>query len=306
MISRRQPRTFAHLAQRLFNVPLMLTETKAEIICAALQQRLGIAHFDKIDGTVLGATEMQSLASDARRSHGDDWKIFPMDAGIAVIQIDGTLVHKSGWVDPFSGMTGYDGIARKFRAAMADPDVKAIWLDIDSPGGETAGCFALAHEMALATESENAGGKPVWGYVNETACSAAYALASVCDRIYGPVDAIAGSIGCYVLHVDMTKAMDKNGLQVTMIRSGDLKARGGPYEGMDEQTYDKLQAWVDDTRVRFAELVAAGRRLNVKDVLATEGDWFQAADAVDLGLMDGILPEAEAWGLLEQHIQRSR
>ena len=131
----KRVRNFELLAQRLFNVPLMIEPTKAEMICAALQQRLGIVKFDRIDGTTLGAAEMQALAGDARRSYGDDFKLYHMDGQIAVIPIEGTLVHKFGWLDPISGMTGYDGIARKLRAAMADNDVKAIWLDIDSPGG---------------------------------------------------------------------------------------------------------------------------------------------------------------------------
>lgn len=296
-------RSFEHLAQRVFNVPLMIEERKAEIICAALHQRLGIASLDRLDGTTLEASNMLALAGDARRSY-DDWKPFHVDGEIAVIPVDGTLVHKFGWLDPTSGMTGYDGIGRKLRAALADDTVKAIWFDIDSPGGEVAGCFALAFEIAKASQSDG-GKKPIWAYVNEQACSAAYALACVCDRIYGPADAVAGSIGSYVLHIDFSKAMDKAGMQATMIRAGARKARGNPYEGLDKETLAKLQAWVDDTRDRFAGLVAMGRQMKVTDVLATEGDWFTASDAVDLGLMDGILSEQDAWGQLLDQIKRS-
>lgn len=299
----KRVRNFELLAQRLFNVPLMIEPTKAEMICAALQQRLGIVKFDRIDGTTLGAAEMQALAGDARRSYGDDFKLYHMDGQIAVIPIEGTLVHKFGWLDPISGMTVYDGIARKLRAAMADNDVKAIWLDIDSPGGEVAGCFTLAQEIAVCTESE--GGKPIWAFINEQACSAAYALACVCDRVYGPDDAIAGSIGSYVMHVDFTKMLDKQGIAVTMIRSGERKAKVNPYEHIDKEALAKLQAWVDDTRDRFAQLVAMGRRMKLADVIATEADWYTGGEAVKLGLMDGIMTEAEAWGALEEHIRKA-
>ena len=295
-------RSFEHLAQRVFNVPLMIDERKAEVIAAALQQRLGIMKVNRIDGTTLEAAGMQALAGDARRSY-ENWKPYHADGNIAVIPVDGTLVHKFGYLDPVSGMTGYDGIARKIRAARADAEVKAIWLDVDSPGGEVAGCFALAYEIAKGAGSE--GGKPIWAYVNEQSCSAAYALSCVCDRVYGPEDAVAGSIGSYVMHVDFTKALDEAGLTVTMIRAGARKARSGPYEVLDDPARDKLQLWVDDTRERFAQLVAMGRRLTVDAVMATEADWFGGAEAAELGLMDGVMGEQEAWDRLSWEIERN-
>lgn len=296
-------RSFEHLAQRVFNVPLMIEETKAEVIAAALQARLGIIQLDRIDGTTLDAAGMQALAGDARRNY-DNWKPYHTDGNIAVIPVDGTLVHKFGWLDPTSGMTGYDGIAKKLRAALADNDVKGIWLDIDSPGGEVAGCFALAAEIAKATASEG-GKKPIWAYVNEQSCSAAYALTCVCDKVYGPADAIAGSIGSYVMHVDFSKAMDKAGITVSIIRAGERKARTTSSEKLDDPARAKLQDWVDDTRFRFAQLVAMGRQIKVEAVMATEADWFTAQDAVDLKLMDGILSEQEAWDRLTWEIERS-
>jgi capsid assembly protease len=293
----------AHLAQRVLNVPLLIEPRKAEVILVALQERLGIVSLDRIDGTTLDVAAMQSSASDARRDHSEDWKPYPMADNVAVIEISGTLVHKYGWLDPMSGMTGYDGIARKLRAAMDDDAVKAIWLDIDSPGGETAGCFTLAEEIASSTKSE--GGKPIWAFVNEQATSAAYAIASVCDKIYGPADAIVGSIGCYVLHVDLTAALTKGGVKATMIRAGDRKARTNPYEGLDEAASAKLQSWVDETRERFISIVAAGRALPKAKVRGTEADWYPATEALSLGLLDGILTETEAWAKLQRSLARA-
>lgn len=295
---------FPRLAQRLFNRPVMIDPTKAEILCAALQQRLGILHLDRLDGTALGVADMSALAGSASRRHGDDYKVFPMTEAIAVIEIDGTLVHKSGWIDPMSGLTGYDGIARKFRAATADPDVKAIWFDIDSPGGETFGLFQLCTLIAKYTDLPDS--KPVWAYVNEQACSAAYAMACVCDRIYGPDGCISASIGACLLHVDQTNMLDKAGLKVTMFRSGDRKARGGGFETMDKQTITKLTDLVESTGRRFAELVSMGRGIPVADILAQQGDWFAGQDLVDMRLIDGLMDEEEAWDRLLQQIARPR
>ena len=298
------PRPFSRLAQQFFNEPLCILPHKAEVIACALQQRLGIARIDGIDGVTLDARAMMdraATAADAARDYRSGKSYHEKD-GIAVIHIDGTLVHKYGWLDPVSGMTGYDGIAKKHREAMRDQDIEAIWFDIDSPGGSTAGLFALCLQIAAATKAE--GGKPHYAYVNEQACSAAYAIASVCDKVFGPEDACVGSIGCVIVHSDLTAALDKAGVEVTIIRAGERKYRGSAYEKLDKATMAKLQGAVDDTRRRFAEMVSIMRPVTFEGVMATEADWFEGREAVQLGLMDEVLSEQEAWDRLEEEIDQ--
>lgn len=303
MKRRAEPqRELAHLAQRVFNTPLMISEYKAEVIVAALHQRLGVTSFERLDATVLGAADMVALAGDARRDR-DNWKPFHADDDVAVIPVCGTLVHKFGWLDPTSGMTGYDGIAKKFRAAVSDAETRAIWLDFDSPGGEVPGCFALCEEIARYCDQPDA--KPVWAYVNEQATSAAYAIASVCHRIYGPRTMIVGSIGAYMMHVDFSRALDKNGLKVSIIRAGERKNRTTPYEKLDDPAREKLQSMVDETRVIFCDLVAMGRSIASDAVLATEAEIYSGADAVELGLADAVMSEGEAWDLLQYELGRT-
>ncbi|MXP24820.1 S49 family peptidase [Altererythrobacter indicus] len=303
MKGRSEPnRQLPMLAQRIFNTPLMIHEHKAEIIVAALQHRLGVGNFDRIDSTALGATDMLSLSGDARRDR-DNWKPFAQDDDIAVIPVSGTLVHKFGWLDPVSGMTGYDGIIRKFRAALMDSTIRAIWFDIDSPGGEVAGCFAMCEEIAKSTLSEG-GPKPVWAYINEQATSAAYAVASVCDRVYGPRTMITGSIGAYIMYIDFSRALDKNGMTPEIIRSGKRKGRMTGTEPLDDPALAKLQAMVDETRDIFANMVAMGRGLSVDTVLNTEAEIYSGADAVKTGLVDDIMSETEAWELLQLELGR--
>lgn len=299
----RQPAHFGQIAQRMFNVPLCIEPNKAEIICAALHQRLGIMKVERLDSTVMGVVDMKAMVDDAYRQGRSD-KVFHIDSGVAVIPVTGTLLHRYGHLDPWSGATGYDGIARKLRAALSDNDVRAIWLDIDSPGGEVSGLFALVREIAMSTQSET-GGKPIWAYANEMACSAAYAIASVCDKVYAPKEAIVGSIGSIIMHTDFSEMLDENGIKVTMIRGGERKARGGPYEALDDATLSKLLDAVEKTRVEFAGYVAMGRNLDVDAVLATEADWFDGEEADDLGLIDGVGDEREIWDRLMRTLNRS-
>jgi capsid assembly protease len=298
------PQPFPLLARQLLDRPLAVTPFAAQAALVALQHRLGIVSIDTIDSIGLEARQMlerNAMAVDAQRDRNSG-RSFHTDGEIAVIPIDGTLVHKFGWLDPMCGFTGYDGITRKLRDAARDPAVEGIWLDLDSPGGSTMSLFALIEELASMTRSE--GGKPIYAYVNEQACSAAYAIASVCDRVYGPASAVVGSIGCLIVHSEMTAALDEKGINVTIIRSGERKARGNPYEKLDKKTITKLQASVDDVRDRFAAVVAMGRGITVEQALATEADWFEGEAAVELGLMDAVISEREAWAMLEDEIDQ--
>jgi len=299
------PQPFSNVARQLLDRPLAIKEDQLEAMLLALQSRLGIVQIDRVDAINLEAKaiiERGALASDAQRSW-ESGKTFHVDGEIAVIPIIGVLVHRFGWLDPMCGMTGYDGIIRKLRDAMRDPQVSGIWLDIDSPGGAVAGMFQLVQELAEFADDNS---KPIFAWVNEMACSAAYMIASVCHRVYGPEDAMVGSVGCVMAHTEVSDALAENGVKVTIIRSGERKMRGNGYEKLDDVTLAKFQASCDLVRSRFAQVVSMGRNITSDSVMATEADWFEGQEAVDLGLMDAVVTEREAWSRLEEAIERNK
>lgn len=286
-------RPLAHIAQSFFNTPLMIHPFKAEVIAQALAHRLGVGAVGRIDGATLEANDLLAGPSDAYRARREG-RLCHQEDGVAVIPIEGTLLHRYGEIDPWSGATGYDGLTRKLREARSDGDVRAIWFDIDSPGGEVAGLNSFVREI-IAGSADEVGGKPVWAFVNEFACSAAYAIASVCDRVIGPPDCIVGSIGACIVHVEISRALEEGGVTATVIRSSDRKHRGGQLEPMDDETLAKFQASVEEAEATFALYVAAGRKLALDDVLATRADWFTGPDALRLGLVDELMDEEPAW-----------
>lgn len=284
---------FARVAGRLFNTPLALRPEKAEMLCAALVDRLGIAKLDRIDGTSIGAAQLRLQANEW--TEGEDAsparRQYSVEQRVARVSIDGTLVHKLGGVSPWSGMVGYDCLDRVISDAQANKEVGAVLLDMDSPGGEVSGCFEFARK--LATMGARGGGKPIVAFANEMACSAAYAIAASCDAIMTTRTGVVGSIGVWTMVVDMTKGLSKNGVEVSIVRAGERKARGGAYEHADKETFSKLQAWVDETWDIFADHVAAYRPLSADTVRSLEGDWFTGSDASDIGLVDAVdTPEA--------------
>ena len=204
-----------HLAQKLFNTPLAIHPQKAEVIVSSLTERLGITQIR----SAMMEDDDGYFSRKARKDSGYD-----VLEGIAIIPVYGTLVQKLGTLRPYSGMTGYDGIRRVFLTAINDPEVKGICLDIDSPGGEVAGCFDLV-DLIYAER----GKKPIHAILSENAFSAAYAIASAADRIYVPRTGGVGSVGVIVIHCDWSQHIKDDGLKVSIITYGNRKAESNPY-----------------------------------------------------------------------------
>lgn len=277
------------IGQNLFNVPLMLRPEKCEIVAAALLDHLGIAKLNRIDGTTMGVVELRQEASLATADGRDNRRYYQVIDGVAIIPVQGSLAQRVRGLDPYSGMVGYNQIEAKLEMAQDDEHVRAILFDIDSPGGQVAGCFDLARKIASYAK-RNGGPKPIVGAANEQACSAGYAILSACDEIYMPETGVVGSIGVWTLLVDMTRNLDREGIEITMVRAGDRKARGAYFEKADKETVTKLMNWVEATRDQFVELVARNRSLPVAEVRAQEGDWFHGEEALTRGLIDGFGP----------------
>ncbi len=285
---------FGHLAQRLFNVPLAIHPRKAEVVMASLAERLGISRIIRADGRALEPMAFDEDYDDYRAPGNNPRAGYDAVAGIAVIPIAGTLVQKLGTLRPYSGMTGYDGIRQNVLAALTDPDVRAIILDIDSPGGEVAGCFDLA-DMIYAAR----GTKPIWAVLDEMAFSAAYAIASSADRVVVPRTGGTGSIGVIAMHVDWSEALSNTGVKVTFITYGDRKADGAPEQPLAPEALARFQSDVDTMGEMFVQTVARNRAIPADQVRDTQAATYLGGNGVAIGLADEVMaPDAAFRALL--------
>lgn len=275
---------YPHLAQRLFNTPLAILPQKAEVVMAALADRFGIAKLFRGNGEMVALDSWDMDDEPARDRY------YEVVAGIAVIPVTGTLVHKLGSMRPYSGMTGYDGIRANFSMALADESVRGIVLDIESPGGEVAGCFDLADEIYRAR-----GEKPIRAILTEGAYSAAYALASACDDIVVPRTGGTGSVGVICMHADLSKALDKAGINVTIIQYGARKADGNETIPLSQEAHERFQADVDEMGDLFVETVARNRGISAKKVRGTQATTFLGAKGVEIGFADAVMAPNEAF-----------
>lgn len=266
------------LAQRVFNTPIALHPQKAEIVMAALAERLGVTQLVRVTGQTVAL-----LPPDLDEDDRADARPYQVAGGIARIAVQGTLVQRNG-LQPWSGMTGYDGVRAQLAMALQDDEVEAVALDIDSPGGEVAGCFDLVDAIYAAR-----GGKPIWAILNEAAYSAAYAIASACDRITVPRTGGTGSIGVIAMLVDMSKALERGGMTVNIVRFGANKCEGNPYEALSDEARDRIQSQIDTMGELFIDTVARNRGLAASTVRDTQARTFLGADGVALGLADEVM-----------------
>lgn len=214
-------------------------------------------------------------------------KPFAFASGFAVIPVHGTLINRFG--SSWGYVTGYNYLTRMVAAAGLDPDVKAIIYDVNTYGGEAAGCFECSREMKRL-----ANGKPTMAVIDSNCYSAGMAIASSANKIVSIPSGGAGSIGVVAMHVSMEGLLKEWGIKITFIHSGEHKVDGNPFEDLPEDVRDDIQADVDDSREEFAQLIADHRGLNKKDVMNTEARCYSAKDALKLGLIDAIATPSAA------------
>lgn len=233
---------------------------------------------------VAARTKFTPKALDAVRG---TWKEDTYDVetrdGIATLRVRGPLFRYANLMTAYCGATAYATVATDLRAALDDPGIRAIILDLDSPGGEVNGCAELA-QMVYAAR----GVKPIVAYVGGLACSAGYWIAAAADRVVAANTALLGSIGVLATFLDTSEADRKLGL-----REFTIVSTQSPRKDIDPSTKDgraQIQQTLDALASVFISAVADYRGVSVNAVLADygQGGVFVGEAAVQAGLADAI------------------
>ena len=251
-------RNLPHIASMAFNEPLMLEPAYARVFFCALAGQLGISSLtDAVSGDSLTAQEaLATLALSGDDDGPRQARSYQVMNGIAVLPVSGTLVSRTRALQPYSGMTGYNGIIARLQQAASDPMVDGILLDMDTPGGMVAGAFDCADIIARVRDI-----KPVWALANDMNCGA---------------------------------ALEKQGVEITLIYSGSHKVDGNPYSHLPDDVRETLQSRMDATRQMFAQKVSAYTGLSVQVVLDTEAAVYSGQEAIDAGLADELVNSTDA------------
>lgn len=217
---------------------------------------------------------------------------------VAVLPLTGVLTpHGSLLSMLFGGSSGgLTDFRENFRDAVTSPDVGAIVLDIDSPGG----LHSLVPETAAEIRDAR-GSKPIIAVANTMAASGAYWIGAQADEFVVTPSGDVGSVGVYMLHEDWSGWNEKEGIRPTYIHAAKYKVEGNMDEPLDDEAKAYMQAEVDSIYTEFLEAVAEGRGTTVDQVRASygEGRTLRATDALTAGMVDRIdTVEAVIGGLL--------
>lgn len=230
---------------------------------------------------------------------GDQTLYARTDTGVALVRVTGALTKMQS---KFGG-TSTVLTRRAIRAATQDPEVRAILLAVDSPGGQVQGVQEVVDEIWRARAV-----KPVAAYVEDLAASGAYWIASAAQRVTANASGLAGNIGAFTVLEDLTGAAERQGVKITVVSTGPYKGLGVPGTPVTQDYIDETQRLVDQFGAKFFSAVKRGRRMSDRALTAvTDGRIWMAPDAQSLGLIDGIQSFDEALAeAATMHVSRQR
>lgn len=222
---------------------------------------------------------------EARIGKGREQEVARQEGTVAVIPLRGVIANRMGMLDEVSGGISAERFGMLFQLALRDESIKAIVLDVDSPGGAVSG------SEELSTMIYNARGKkPIVAQVDATAASAAYWIASAADEMVVTPTGAVGSIGVFGVHDDFSGALEKLGVKKTLISAGKYKTAGNSYEPLEDEARARIQARIDAAYDMFLKAVARNRNVSMAAVRSGfgEGDMVDAEPAVAEGMIDRI------------------
>ena len=195
-------------------------------------------------------------------------------------------------VVPLNGVIGTgQGTVRALERFRRDGSVRAFVLEVRSPGGSVGGSQSLYRELDSLRHEDD---RPIYAWIGDVGASGAYYAALGADSIFALPGSITGSIGVIMEFPEFDRLMDRAGVRLEVVKSGEHKDMGSPARKLTESDRAILQQVVDDTYAQFVDAVASNRHLPRDTVKAlADGRIFSGVRARDLGLIDGIASFSE-------------
>jgi signal peptide peptidase SppA len=234
------------------------------------------------DDATIARVRADADRRDARRAAGRQ-----VGGGVAVLPLYGVLTQRGNLVDEVSGpgSTSTQVFTAALRAAIADSSVAAVVIDCDSPGGSVYGIAELSDAIHVAKAQ-----KPILVSINSLCASAAFWACSNATELFLTPGGEVGSIGVYVVHENIAKALEDEGVEVTLIGAGKYKTEASPFQPLSADARAHLQGRIDDYYSAFSQAVARGRRTSPARVRSGmgQGRVVGADEALSEMMIDGV------------------
>lgn len=268
---------YPHLSARLFNTPLLLHPQKLDAIIAGIGPRLLGGKSLQLDDAV--SAQAPEMFTTHKHTRADMERGFKVVDGVAVVSAMGALVHRTRMEADSTMLIGYNDLAATVEVAMDNTDVHAVLQVYDSPGGEVAGAFEYGQRLLGMR-----GKKPLIAIADSMAASAAYLAASAADEVVLTATGYVGSVGVVMRHVDFSKALENDGIQVTHIFAGAHKVDGNPYEPLPTDVRASFQDDIESLYAMLVQAVSTHTGLSTEAVRATQARTYRGQAAIDVGL----------------------
>ena len=236
---------------------------------------------------------------------GERWVTGEGPDKIALVRLTGPISQEGGGLLPFGPATSARRVAELLDRARRDPAVKAVIVELNTPGGSVVGS-ARIHEEILQLRRT---GKPVVALMTEVTASGGYYVAAAADRIVADPSTLTGSIGVIVVLPNLEEFNRRVGLRTVVFMSGRFKDMGNPARALTAEEAALFQKLVDEAYGRFVDVVAQGRRMDRTRVLRlADGRVYTGAQAYRLGLVDalGSFDDAVSTALQLARLSRAR
>jgi len=209
------------------------------------------------------------MASSRRGGEGGQALFGPR---VAILELEGMIMD-------------VDDLVRELRGYRDNPQVKAVVIRVNSPGGVVGPTQELHQALMRVREA----GKPVVASLGSIAASGGYYTAVAADRIYANPGTLTGSIGVIFAIPNVRGLMKWAGVEMNTITAGKMKDSGSPYREMTPEERAYFESVLHDVHEQFIEAVADGRKLKVDDVRpSADGRVFTGRQAKELKLVDEL------------------
>jgi protease-4 len=176
---------------------------------------------------------------------------------IAVLPVAGTIASEAPGALG-AATASPETLRNQLRQATEDRKVRAVVLEVDSPGGGVVPTDQM-HESIQDFKAET--GKPVVVSMGQTAASGGYYISTAADRIFANANTLTGSLGVIFEYLNFTEAAEEYGIQQEVVKSGPFKDIGSPTREPTEEELEILQAYVDEGYDQFVQVIVEGRGL---------------------------------------------
>ncbi len=261
-------KSYSRIISKLFYEPALITPARHAALCNLLEMRLD------------GPMPIQAEPTEVDEENEDVEQV----NDTAIIPVHGTLVAHPEDIAMSECGCSMEQLSKQIDQAEHDDSIKRIIFDMRTPGGTVTGIPETGRKILNSS-------KETIAFTDSECCSGGIWLAAQCERFYATESSNVGSVGVYTLCLDMTRALENQGVKINAISAGKFKLLGAYWKPLSDEERAQLQAGVDKIYGQFKAAMETNRK--VSDENFGNGLVFDGQEASNIGFTDGVVDSLE-------------